>query len=79
MAIGLSDHLWSVHELLKYKVAPQPLTQPKKRGRPAQAKAENITGAVPKRGRPPKRSVLSGRLDLKKQTSNQGIIYAEEY
>jgi transposase-like protein len=34
MASGLTDHVWSVRELLTYKVAPPPLPIPKKRGRP---------------------------------------------
>jgi hypothetical protein len=34
MAAGLTDHLWSVSELLSYKVAPAPLVKPKRRGRP---------------------------------------------
>jgi IS1 family transposase len=34
MAAGLSDHIWSVCELLSYRIAPPKRTQPKKRGRP---------------------------------------------
>jgi transposase-like protein/IS1 family transposase len=34
MASGLTDHVWSVRELLTYKVAPPPLPIPKKKGRP---------------------------------------------
>ncbi len=34
MASGLTDHVWSVKELLTYKIAPPPLPIPKKRGRP---------------------------------------------
>src|SRR5437879_10923715 len=34
MASGLTDHVWSVKELLTYKVPPHPLLAPKKRGRP---------------------------------------------
>jgi IS1 family transposase len=34
MASGLTDHLWSVSELLRYKVAPAPWVAPKRRGRP---------------------------------------------
>lgn len=33
MAAGLSDHIWSVFELLSYRVAPLPWIEPKKRGR----------------------------------------------
>jgi len=34
MASGITDHVWSVRELLTYKVAPPPLPIPKKKGRP---------------------------------------------
>lgn len=34
MASGITDHLWSVLELLRYKVAPPPWVAPKRRGRP---------------------------------------------
>ncbi len=34
MASGLTDHIWNVAELLKYKVAPTPYVPPKRRGRP---------------------------------------------
>src|SRR5438270_11246610 len=34
MASGLTDHIWSVCELLSYKVAPAPWIEPKQRGRP---------------------------------------------
>ena len=34
MASGLTDHVWSVCELLWYKVAPSPWVAPKQRGRP---------------------------------------------
>ena len=33
MAAGLTDHIWSVSELLHYKVAPPPWVEPKRRGR----------------------------------------------
>jgi len=33
MAAGLSDHCWSVHELMTFKVAPAPYIAPKRRGR----------------------------------------------
>ncbi|WP_151755812.1 hypothetical protein [Dictyobacter vulcani] len=33
MASGLTDHLWSIVELLTYKVVPEPWHEPKKRGR----------------------------------------------
>src|SRR3989442_14662754 len=34
MASGLTDHVWSICELLRYKVAPAPWIEPKQRGRP---------------------------------------------
>jgi len=34
MASSLTDHVWSVKDLLTYKVAPPPLPIPKKKGRP---------------------------------------------
>jgi hypothetical protein len=34
MAAGLTDHVWSVYELLCYKIAPAPWIEPKRRGRP---------------------------------------------
>jgi transposase-like protein len=37
MAAGLSDHRWSVHELLAYQVPPPPWAPPKHRGRPSKA------------------------------------------
>jgi len=34
MASGVTDHVWSISELLRYKVAPSPWVEPKRRGRP---------------------------------------------
>ena len=34
MASGLTDHIWSIQELLSYRVAPVPWVEPKRRGRP---------------------------------------------
>ncbi len=34
MASGLTDHVWSICELLRYKVVPSPWVEPKRRGRP---------------------------------------------
>lgn len=33
IASGLTDHVWSILELLRYKVTPEPWLEPKKRGR----------------------------------------------
>jgi IS1 family transposase len=52
MASGLTDHVWRLSELLRYKVAPVPWVEPKRRGRPRrQPVAES---SLPKRlrGRP---------------------------
>jgi len=34
MASGLTDHIWSIQELLSYRIAPLPWIAPKRRGRP---------------------------------------------
>src|SRR5579864_1918472 len=54
MASGLTDHVWSVWEVLSYKVAPAPWVEPRRRGRPR--KHPLLDPAVPKRprGRPRK-------------------------
>jgi transposase-like protein/IS1 family transposase len=43
MASGLTDHVWSVKELLTSKVAPPPLPIPKKKGRPRTKLLKNIS------------------------------------
>jgi hypothetical protein len=35
MAAGLADHVWSVSELLCYKIAPSPWVEPTRRRRPS--------------------------------------------
>jgi IS1 family transposase len=54
MASGLTDHLWSLAELLRYQVAPAPWVEPKRRGRPRTRPL--LDPNVPKRprGRPRK-------------------------
>lgn len=49
MAAGLSDHVWSIWELLTYRIAPPPWVEPKKRGRPS--KQATLTPTVGKRPR----------------------------
>jgi transposase-like protein len=39
MTSGLTDHLWSLEELLNYKVAPPPFVPPRRRGRPPKLKS----------------------------------------
>ncbi len=52
MASGITDHVWSVLELLRYKVALPPWVEPKRRGRPR--KRPLLDPNMPKRprGRP---------------------------
>jgi transposase-like protein/IS1 family transposase len=52
MASGLTDHVWSVGELLRYKVALEPWVEPRRRGRPRTRPLPDP--AIPKRprGRP---------------------------
>jgi len=40
MAAGLTDHRWTVHELLRYHVPPARWTPPPRRGRPSKATKE---------------------------------------
>ncbi len=56
MAAGLTDHIWSVSELLRFQVAPAPWVEPKRRGRPRKARAPDP--AVPKRPRGRPRQVV---------------------
>jgi len=46
MASGLTDHPWSVYELLSYRVAPAPWVEPKRRGRPPSKPLATPTRAV---------------------------------
>jgi transposase-like protein/IS1 family transposase len=54
MAAGLTDHIWSVAELLTYKVAPSPWIEPKRRGRPRIRPLPDSTLSKRPRGRPRK-------------------------
>jgi IS1 family transposase len=54
MASGLTDHLWSLHELLRYKVAPPLLVEPKRRGRPPTRPLPDRSLPKRPRGRPRK-------------------------
>jgi len=54
MAAGLTDHIWSVAELLRFKVAPAPWVAPKRRGRPPKARVADPMGPKRPRGRPRK-------------------------
>lgn len=52
MASGLTDHLWSVSELLSYKLTPAPWVEPKRRGRPPGRPAADPHVPKRPRGRP---------------------------
>jgi transposase-like protein len=54
MASGLTDHVWSVFELLSYKVAPPLWVAPKQRGRPRIRPLSDPTAPKRPRGRPRK-------------------------
>jgi IS1 family transposase len=54
MAAGLTDHVWSVYELLCYKIAPLPWVEPKRRGRPRTRPLPDPTRPKRPRGRPRK-------------------------
>ena len=57
MASGLTDHLWSMQELLQYHVAPPPWSEPKRRGRPRTRPLPDLKVPKRPRGRPRTRSV----------------------
>ena len=54
MASGLTDHLWSMGEVLTYKVAPPPWVEPKRRGRPRTRPTLDPNRPKRLRGRPRK-------------------------
>jgi len=54
MASGLTDHLWSLSELVSYKVAPAPWVESKRRGRPRTRPLPDPNVPKRPRGRPRK-------------------------
>lgn len=52
MAAGLTDHVWSVLEVLSYRVAPAPWVAPKRRGRPRRQSVLPMQRPPRPRGRP---------------------------
>jgi hypothetical protein len=54
MASGLTDHLWSLAELLRYKVTPAPWVEPERRGRPPTRRLPDPNVPKRPRGRPRK-------------------------
>jgi transposase-like protein len=67
MAAGLTDHVWSMGELLRYRIAPAPWHAPKRRGRPKK-QAEQIPSVL-KRKKAPSRLRPLLRLRLRKLCS----------
>jgi len=53
MAAGLTDHVWTVQEVLRYQVPPAPYVAPKRRGRPPKPRPE-VVSRPKQRGHPPK-------------------------
>ena len=51
MASRLTDHVWSLRELLEYRIAPPPWVAPKRRGRP-KALSKRAPSSLPTRPRP---------------------------
>jgi IS1 family transposase len=58
MASGLTDHVWSIWELLSYRVAPAPWVAPKRRGRPAKQTALRDSKQQPPGEQPRRRPLL---------------------
>src|SRR6059058_5577462 len=46
MAAGLTDHIWSIWELLSYRIAPLPWVSPAKRGRPKKPVESNNSAGI---------------------------------
>ena len=67
MAAGLTDHLWSVRELLTSRIAPPPWVAPKRRGRP---KNTAHVASRPSSGRP--RSLLRLRKGVFCPSTREG-------
>jgi IS1 family transposase len=59
MAAGLTDHVWSICELLSYQIAPPLWVPPKRRGRP-----KKHTESVPTTGKRPRVRLRKGVLCL---------------
>ncbi len=57
MASGLTDHIWNMQELVQFKVAPPPWSEPKRRGRPPIRPRPDPNVPKRPRGRPRTRPV----------------------
>lgn len=58
MASGLTDHVWSVCELLRYKVAPSPWIEPKRCGRPKKQAGQTVIPTTCQKPRSPFRPLV---------------------
>jgi IS1 family transposase len=58
MASGLTDHIWSIQELLSYRVAPLPWVEPKRRGRPKKSATPEASSQTLPDGQPRLRPLL---------------------
>jgi len=54
MASSITDHLWSVLEVLRYQMAPPSWVEPKRRGRPRKRPVPDLNMPKRPRGRPRK-------------------------
>lgn len=61
MAAGLTDHIWSIQELLRYKIAPDAWIEPKRRGRPRKEKGADPSQPKRPRGRPRKETISDAK------------------
>jgi len=59
MASGITNHIWSIQELMTYKVPPSPLPIPKKKGRPRMKSPKDPSLPKKPRGRPRKEAVCA--------------------
>jgi transposase-like protein len=58
MASGLTDHVWSICELFRYKVAPSPYVAPRRRGRPKRSAEPIPRSSKPLRVPKPQRALV---------------------
>ncbi len=61
MASGLTDHVWSIWELLSYRVAPAPWVAPKRRRRPTKQTEPHVRSQQSSSQQPRRRPLLSLR------------------
>ncbi len=59
MASGLTDHVWSIWELLSYRVAPAPWVAPKRRRRPTKQTEPHVRSQQSSSQQPRRRPLLS--------------------